>query len=132
MTTQSTASTERLVILSTCVFPATGTESFDGFVATEGNAIVAVGPREEAAPYVERATRVIDAGDRTVLPGLCDNHTFFTGWALLHLGCDLSGACFKLLQLVSNTPSTNWNQLCTFVINMCYLVCFNSPSHSTV
>ena len=91
MTTQSTATTERLVILSTCVFPATGTESFDGFVATEGNAIVAVGPREEAAPYVERATRVIDAGDRTVLPGLCDNHTFFTGWALESLGADLTG-----------------------------------------
>ena len=83
---------DRLVILSRNVFDATGAEAFDGFVATEGNRIAKVGRRSEAASYVNGATRVIDAGDRTVMPGMTDNHTFFTGWALLHLGCDLSGA----------------------------------------
>ncbi len=81
---------DSLVILSRNVFPATGTDSFDGFVATRGNRIVAVGPRKDADPYVSSATRVFDAGKRTVLPGMTDNHTFFTGWALLSLGCDLS------------------------------------------
>ncbi|ADK67739.1 Amidohydrolase 3 [Olsenella uli DSM 7084] len=83
---------DRLVVLSQNVFPATGTGSLDGFVATEGNRIVAVGPRGDARPYVDAATRVIDAGERTVLPGMTDNHTFFAGWALLSLGCDLSHA----------------------------------------
>lgn len=83
---------ERLVVLSRCVFPATGARAFDGFVATEGNRIVAVGPRGGAERYIRDATRVFDAGDRTVIPGMTDDHTFFTGWALLSLGADLSGA----------------------------------------
>jgi len=83
---------DKLVILSRSVFCATGAEAFDGFVATRGNRIVAVGPRDEARRFVDSATRVIDAGNRTVMPGMTDNHTFFTGWALLFLGCDLAGA----------------------------------------
>lgn len=82
---------ERLVVISRNVFDGTGRDAFDGFVATEGRKIVAVGPRDEAESYAAQAARIIDAGTRTVLPGLCDNHTFFTGWALLHLGVDLSG-----------------------------------------
>lgn len=82
---------ERFVVLSRCVFPATGARALDGFVATEGNRIVAVGPRGGAERYIRDATRVVDAGDRTVIPGMTDDHTFFTGWALLSLGADLSG-----------------------------------------
>lgn len=83
---------DRLVILSRNVFDATGTPAFDGFVATEGNRIVAVGEKPGADAYLRQATRVIDAGSRTVIPGMTDNHTFFTGWVLQQLGCDLSDA----------------------------------------
>ena len=83
---------DRLVILSRNVFDATGAEAFDGFIATEGNRIARVGRRSEAGAYMRKATRVVDAGNRTVIPGMTDNHTFFTGWALLHLGCNLSDA----------------------------------------
>ena len=82
---------EKLVVLSRCVFPATGATAFDGFVATEGNRIVAVGPRDGTERYIRDATRVVDAGDRTVIPGMTDDHTFFTGWVLLSLRVDLSG-----------------------------------------
>ena len=58
---------DKLVILSRSVFCATGAEAFDGFVATRGNRIVAVGPRDEARRFVDSATRVIDAGNRTVM-----------------------------------------------------------------
>lgn len=81
----------RIVILSRNVFPATGTGTFDGFVAITDNIIEAVGPREEAGAFVEGAERVIDAGNRTVIPGMTDSHTFFTGWALQFLGADLTG-----------------------------------------
>lgn len=85
-----TQRSDRLVILSSNVFDATGAEAFDGFIATEGSRIARVGRRNEAGAYMRKATRVIDAGNRTVMPGMTDNHTFFTGWALLNLGCDLS------------------------------------------
>ena len=79
-----------LVLLSKNVFPATGEAPFDGFVAVEGNRIAAVGPRAEAGEWVEKATQVLELGDRVVTPGFVDVHTFFTGWALLSLGADFS------------------------------------------
>lgn len=81
-----------IVILSRNVFPATGKPAFDGFVAIEGGIIKAVGNSSEATRYTSHAFRVIDAGERTVMPGMIDVHTFFSGWALEGLGCDLSRA----------------------------------------
>ena len=51
---------ERLVVLSRCVFPATGETAFDGFVATEGNRIVAAGPVAEREGYIRDVPRVVD------------------------------------------------------------------------
>lgn len=82
----------RLVLLSRNVFDATGADAFDGFVAIKGNKIEAVGLHSEAEPYLAKADQVIDAGDRVLMPGLTDNHTFFTGWSLLHVGPDLGEA----------------------------------------
>lgn len=76
------------VLLSTSVFPATSDEAFDGYVAIRGNRIESVGFRTEADPYTEAADEVVELGNRTVMPGLVDVHTFFTGWALRRSGCD--------------------------------------------
>jgi predicted amidohydrolase YtcJ len=67
-------------------------DAVDGFVAIKGNVIEAVGPRAAADAYVAHADRIIEVGERTVMPGMTDVHTFFSGWALLSLGCDLSRA----------------------------------------
>ena len=76
------------VLLSTSVFPATSDEAFDGYVAIRGNRIESVGFRTEADPYTEAADEVVELGNRAVMPGLVDVHTFFTGWALRRSGCD--------------------------------------------
>lgn len=81
-----------MVLLSNNVFTATGQDPFSGFVAIEGDRIAAVGPRAEAGEWVNKANRVLELGDRVVTPGFVDVHTFFTGWALLSLGADLSAA----------------------------------------
>jgi imidazolonepropionase len=47
----------------------------NGAVAMTGKAIVAVGETDEVLAVVERATTVIDATDRVVLPGFVDCHT---------------------------------------------------------
>lgn len=83
---------ELRVLRSRCVFTANGEEPFDGFVTVRGNRIEAVGPAAGAAPYVEAADEVIDFGDRTLMPGLVDVHTFYTGWQLRRAGADLSGS----------------------------------------
>lgn len=80
----------RRVLLSDSVFTATG-EPFAGFVATNDNLIEAVGPRDGAEPHLRAADQVIDLGDRTIMPGLIDVHTFFTGWSLQQIGCTVDG-----------------------------------------
>lgn len=85
-------SDSKIVLTSRCVFTATDGEPFDGFVAIEGARIAAVGKAADAAPYIEAADEVFDLGEGTIMPGLVDVHTFFTGWALRTLGADLSGA----------------------------------------
>lgn len=106
---------DKLVLLSKSVFTAVDEAPFDGFIAIEGNRIQKVGPRTQADPYICRAHRFIDVGDRTVIPGLTDDHVFFTGWTLLSLGADLSGARtdeegIELLQAYARThPVANEN-----------------------
>ena len=83
---------DRLTVLtSKSVFTGTGDLPFEGFVAVRGNRIEAVGTKCEVASYLTQADEVVDLGDRTVMPGLIDVHTFYTGWALRTLGSDLSG-----------------------------------------
>lgn len=83
---------DRLTVLtSKSVFTGTGDLPFEGFVAVRGNRIEAVGAKCEAASYLTQADEVVDLGDRTIMPGLIDVHTFYTGWALRTLGSDLSG-----------------------------------------
>lgn len=79
------------VLTSKSVFTGTGDLPFEGFVAVRGNRIEAVGTKCEVASYLTQADEVVDLGDRTVMPGLIDVHTFYTGWALRTLGSDLSG-----------------------------------------
>ena len=83
---------DRLTVLtSKSVFTGTGDLPFEGFVAVRGNRIEAVGTKCEVTSYLTQADEVVDLGDRTVMPGLIDVHTFYTGWALRTLGSDLSG-----------------------------------------
>ena len=49
-----------------------------------------MGPRAQADEWVNKATQVLELGDRVITPGFVDVHTFFTGWALLSLGADFS------------------------------------------
>lgn len=80
-----------LVLISKNIFTATTTEPVDGFVAIQGNRILAVGPGEEYRKWVGQTTQIRDLGDKVVCPGFTDVHTFFSGWALLSLGVDFAG-----------------------------------------
>lgn len=78
------------LLRSSAIFDGTGTGTFGGFVAVEGNRISGVGTGDGAA-LMGPDTRVLDLGDQLVSPGLVDVHCFFNGWLLQHAGADLSG-----------------------------------------
>ena len=81
-----------LVLLSRSVFTGLDDRPMDGFVAIRGNRIEAVGPAADSGSFVESADEVRDMGTRTIMAGLVDVHTFFTGWVLRRIGADLSTA----------------------------------------
>ena len=78
-----------MLIRSRCIFDSINEEPFDGYVITSGNKIKSVGrgePPEEAAQGQE----VIDCGDRTVIPGFCDDHVHVFMGGLAITTCDLA------------------------------------------
>lgn len=81
-----------LVLRSRSIYTGLSDEPIDGFVAIHGNRIEAVGPASEAAAHLAGADEVRDLGSNTVMAGLVDVHTFFTGWVLRRIGANLSGA----------------------------------------
>jgi predicted amidohydrolase YtcJ len=63
-----------LIIKSRAVFDSAADEPFSGYVAIKGNKICAVGRGDGAEAWTGKGTRVIDAGERLVLPGFHDSH----------------------------------------------------------
>ncbi len=61
-------------------------------VAVRGGRIVAVGEREAVQPWLAGAKQIIDAGGRTLTPGLTDSHLHFLGLGQALQQLDLSEA----------------------------------------
>ncbi len=66
--------TADLVIRSNSIFDSKGDKPFSGFVAVTGNKIYAVGKNENGEQYIGPNTKVVNAGERTVMAGFHDSH----------------------------------------------------------
>ncbi|MFK4303314.1 MULTISPECIES: amidohydrolase [unclassified Paenibacillus] len=99
------------VLLSNAIFNGLEDEASPGFIALRGDRIAAVGRPEEAQAWIGVETVVYDLGDAFVMPGVHDNHVFFTGYMSMHRGVDLTHtasieeAVKLMLQEASNLPS---------------------------
>ena len=87
-------------------------------IAIRGNEIIAVGQRRDMAGLVATGTQVIDAGKRTVVPGLNDAHTHFIRGGLTYsqeVRWDgvpaLSIALRMLREQAQRTPAPHWVQV---------------------
>ena len=87
-------------------------------IAIAGDKVVGVGSRRELSGMVTSATKVIDAGKRTVVPGLNDSHTHFIRGGLnysLEVRWDgvpsLSDALAMLKAQAVRTPAPHWVQV---------------------
>src|SRR5258705_13583343 len=61
-------------------------------VAIKGDRIIFVGSNGEAQKYVDRSTRVIDLGGRTMVPGMTDAHHHLSGVGFREMTLNLEGA----------------------------------------
>ncbi|MDH4191002.1 MAG: amidohydrolase [Betaproteobacteria bacterium] len=87
-------------------------------LAVKGDRIAATGSEAELAPLRGSATQVIDAGGRTVIPGLNDAHTHFVRGGLGYAQetrwdgvASLGDALRRLREQAARTPAPNWVQV---------------------
>ncbi|QYK65583.1 amidohydrolase family protein [Paenibacillus sp. S02] len=98
------------VLLSNAIFNGLENEASPGFVALRGECIAAVGRPEQAQAWIGAETVVCDLGDAFIMPGVHDNHVFFTGYMSMHRGVDLTHAASIeeavkfMLQAANNLP----------------------------
>ena len=68
--------TADMIIKGNAIFDSVSDKPFAGFVAVKGSRIAAVGKdMESISQYAGDDTKIIDAGDRLVMPGFHDSHT---------------------------------------------------------
>ncbi|WP_160725480.1 amidohydrolase [Bacillus sp. USDA818B3_A] len=80
------------ILVSNVIFTSTEDKPISGFIAIKENQIIAVGNQDEHKQWVGPQTKVYELGDRLVMPGIHDNHVFFTGYMSMNRGVDLSSA----------------------------------------
>lgn len=109
------------ILTSDSIFTGLEDSPFQGYVATADERILKVGRGSDYQSLVGEKTAVIDCGGQMITPGFIDVHTFFTGYAIFHIGMDVSeidtvSECMERLQnyaLDRQTDSTlfghGWN-----------------------
>ncbi|WP_044090188.1 amidohydrolase family protein [Bifidobacterium reuteri] len=79
------------IIRSRHIFDGNGEEPFQGFIEFRGPFITRVEHGWDYGP-IDSSTHLIEHDDHLVMPGLHDNHVFFSGWMAANAGLDLSHA----------------------------------------
>src|SRR5687767_13062424 len=83
-------------------------------IAIRGDRIVFVGSNDNAKKFAGRATRVIDLGGKTVVPGLTDSHCHLLGIGQREITLNLEGTqsiddfLSRVQQRVRETESAAW------------------------
>lgn len=81
-----------LILKSKNIFNSIDDFPFEGFIAIKDKKILEVGKEIDFNKFVNEDTKIIDLGDKLVMPGIIDVHTFFTGYAIYNIGLDFSNA----------------------------------------
>lgn len=82
-------SNNHYILRSSSIFTGKDLNYIDGYIVVKDNRIVKVG----TGSWLEHQcddTVVLDLKDQVIMPGLIDTHCFFTGYALQHIGPNLS------------------------------------------
>lgn len=80
-----------LIVTNARVYTADDSRPLVEAFAVRGNRIVFTGSAREAATLKGATTRMVDAGGRTVIPGMVDAHAHFAGLAQTLRAVDLTG-----------------------------------------
>ena len=81
---------KRVLLHSNYVFDSVSDSPYEGYVITEGDKIKRVGKGKPEDELKAETDEFIELENQMILPGFIDVHTFFTGFAIYHIGMDLA------------------------------------------
>ncbi|MDL2295428.1 amidohydrolase family protein [Lachnospiraceae bacterium OttesenSCG-928-E19] len=81
------------LIIAKHLFDGISDLAYEGYLCLKNEKIVKTGRGEPNRELVEQAEDVIRFEEELVMPGIIDTHTFFTGYAVFHVGADVSKVC---------------------------------------
>lgn len=81
---------KQIIIIANYLFDGVTMDAQNGYLCIEGKRIVKSGHGKPDKELVKSAEQVITYNKELVMPGITDTHTFFTGYAVYHLGADMS------------------------------------------
>lgn len=79
-----------LVIVAEHIYDGIHDEVYQGYLCVKDKKIVKVGRGVVSDTILNRADKVLKFQREFIMPGITDTHTFFTGYAIFHLGVDVS------------------------------------------
>ncbi|MFO0094624.1 MAG: amidohydrolase, partial [Gemmatimonadaceae bacterium] len=103
-----------LIVTNARVYTADDTRPLVEAFAVRGGRFVFAGSQREAAVLKGATTRVVDAGGRTVIPGMVDGHAHFAGLAQKLRSVDLVGTksyaevIARVVERAQRTPKGTW------------------------
>ncbi|MGN6713158.1 amidohydrolase [Anaerocolumna jejuensis] len=80
-----------LLIIAKNIFDGILDEAKEGYISISQNVITEVAWGRPKEALLRKAKKVITFENELVMPGITDTHTFFTGYAINHLGLDAAG-----------------------------------------
>lgn len=72
------------------VFDGKEKSTYEGFLCLKDKQIVKMGKGKASQKILEEAEEILEFDKELVMSGITDTHTFFTGYAVFHLGVDVS------------------------------------------
>ena len=78
------------VIAAKHLFDSVRDDSYEGYICLKDNVIVKVGTGAPTQEITDQADEFLQFDEEFVMPGITDTHTFFTGYAVFHVGADMS------------------------------------------
>ena len=79
-----------MVIAAKNLFDSVSEGAYEGWLALKGKQIARMGKGVPGQEILNQAEQVFTFTDELVMPGITDTHTFFTGYAVFHVGADIS------------------------------------------
>src|SRR5712692_10678983 len=92
MASDAPAPTADVIVINARIYTVNPQQKWAEAIAIRGDKIVAVGERNQVEALRSPATKVIDAGQRLLLPGFTDCHIHFMDGSLGLTRFDLNGA----------------------------------------